>query len=75
MKYRTVFDIIVPVMIGLSSSYIKALSFAKVGTDVMYKIGETIPEALRETAQGGLAATPKVRELVAKIYGVSLDKV
>ncbi|KHF39818.1 L-serine ammonia-lyase, iron-sulfur-dependent, subunit alpha [Halalkalibacter okhensis] len=42
--------------------------------DAMYKIGQTMPEALRETAQGGLAATPTGRELEAKIYGVSLDK-
>jgi L-serine dehydratase len=42
--------------------------------DAMYKIGQTMPEALRETAQGGLAATPTGRELEAKIFGVSLDK-
>ena len=42
--------------------------------DAMYKIGQTMPEALRETAQGGLAATPTGRELEAKIFGLSLDK-
>lgn len=42
--------------------------------DAMYKIGQTMPVALRETAQGGLAATPTARELEAKIFGMSLDK-
>jgi len=42
--------------------------------DAMYKIGQTMPSALRETAQGGLAATPTGRELEAKIFGVSLSK-
>ncbi|ARK31040.1 L-serine ammonia-lyase, iron-sulfur-dependent, subunit alpha [Halalkalibacter krulwichiae] len=42
--------------------------------DAMYKIGQTMPEALRETAQGGLAATPTGRELEAKIFGMSLNK-
>ncbi|WP_408010946.1 L-serine ammonia-lyase, iron-sulfur-dependent, subunit alpha [Pseudalkalibacillus sp. A8] len=42
--------------------------------DAMYKIGETMPTALKETAQGGLAATPTGRELEAKIYGVPLKK-
>ncbi len=155
MKYRTVFDIIGPVMIGPSSSHTAGAarigrvartlfgqkpdradvylygSFAKTyrghGTDVaivgglldfdtfdsripdaltiaeqenikivfheeeaiagitsripcdevivaMYRIGQSMPEALRETAQGGLAATPTGRELEASIFGVSLDK-
>jgi L-serine dehydratase len=42
--------------------------------DAMFKIGQTMPSALRETAQGGLAATPTGRELEAKIFGVSLKK-
>lgn len=42
--------------------------------DAMYKIGQTMPSALRETAEGGLAATPTGRELEAKIFGVSLSK-
>ncbi|MFG6118205.1 L-serine ammonia-lyase, iron-sulfur-dependent, subunit alpha [Thalassobacillus sp. B23F22_16] len=42
--------------------------------DAMYKIGQTMPVALRETAQGGLAATPTGRELEAKVYGISLKK-
>ncbi|MGD7043644.1 L-serine ammonia-lyase, iron-sulfur-dependent, subunit alpha [Jeotgalibacillus proteolyticus] len=42
--------------------------------DAMYKIGQTMPVALRETAQGGLAATPTGRELEAKIFGFALNK-
>ncbi|NGY87207.1 L-serine ammonia-lyase, iron-sulfur-dependent, subunit alpha [Bacillus megaterium] len=42
--------------------------------DAMYKIGQTMPVALRETAQGGLAATPTGRELEAKIFGIALNK-
>jgi L-serine dehydratase len=42
--------------------------------DAMYKIGLTMPSALRETAQGGLAATPTGRELEAKIFGIPLNK-
>ncbi|AST92092.1 L-serine dehydratase, iron-sulfur-dependent subunit alpha [Sutcliffiella cohnii] len=42
--------------------------------DAMYRIGQTMPTALKETAQGGLAATPTGRELEAKIFGVSLQK-
>ncbi|MBO0996919.1 L-serine ammonia-lyase, iron-sulfur-dependent, subunit alpha [Bacillus sp. SD075] len=42
--------------------------------DAMYKIGQTMPSALRETAQGGLAATPTGRELEAKIFGLQLNK-
>ncbi|MBM7659401.1 L-serine dehydratase [Bacillus mesophilus] len=40
--------------------------------DAMYKIGLTMPVALRETAQGGLAATPTGRALEAKIFGIPL---
>ncbi|MFX3624618.1 MAG: L-serine ammonia-lyase, iron-sulfur-dependent, subunit alpha [Ectobacillus sp.] len=42
--------------------------------DAMFKIGQTMPVALRETAQGGLAATPTGRELEAEIFGVPLNK-
>ncbi|GAK80563.1 L-serine dehydratase [Bacillus subtilis Miyagi-4] len=38
----------------------------------MYKIGQTMPTALRETGQGGLAATPTGRELEKKIFGGAL---
>ncbi len=37
--------------------------------DAMYKIGQTMPTALKETAQGGLAATPTGKWLEAKIFG------
>ncbi|MGP1907466.1 L-serine ammonia-lyase, iron-sulfur-dependent, subunit alpha [Metabacillus sp. JX24] len=42
--------------------------------DAMFKIGQSMPTALKETAQGGLAATPTGRELEAKIFGISLDE-
>ncbi|MBD8068337.1 L-serine ammonia-lyase, iron-sulfur-dependent, subunit alpha [Bacillus sp. PS06] len=42
--------------------------------DAMYRIGQTMPTALKETAQGGLAATPTARELEAKIFGMTLNK-
>jgi L-serine dehydratase len=42
--------------------------------DAMYKIGQSMPSALRETAQGGLAATPTGRELEAKIFGIPLNE-
>ncbi|MGN7310373.1 L-serine ammonia-lyase, iron-sulfur-dependent, subunit alpha [Alkalicoccobacillus gibsonii] len=42
--------------------------------DAMYRIGQTMPVALKETAQGGLAATPTGRRLEAEIFGVSMDK-
>ncbi|WP_146552147.1 L-serine ammonia-lyase, iron-sulfur-dependent, subunit alpha [Rummeliibacillus sp. SL167] len=35
----------------------------------MFRIGQTMPVALKETAQGGLAATPTGRALEAKIFG------
>ncbi|WP_071395374.1 L-serine ammonia-lyase, iron-sulfur-dependent, subunit alpha [Bacillus tuaregi] len=35
----------------------------------MYKIGQSMPTALKETGQGGLAATPTGRMLEAKIFG------
>lgn len=39
--------------------------------EAMYKIGQMMPTALKETAQGGLAATPTGRELEKKIFGMS----
>ncbi|MDQ0215087.1 L-serine dehydratase [Oikeobacillus pervagus] len=42
--------------------------------DAMYKIGQVMPTALRETAQGGLAATPTGRELETKIFGVPFEE-
>ncbi|WP_077617781.1 L-serine ammonia-lyase, iron-sulfur-dependent, subunit alpha [Bacillus sinesaloumensis] len=41
--------------------------------DAMYRIGQTMPTALKETAQGGLAATPTGRALEAKIFGSALN--
>lgn len=35
----------------------------------MYAIGQTMPSALKETAEGGLAATPTGRRLEAEIFG------
>lgn len=37
--------------------------------EAMYRIGQMMPNALKETAQGGLAATPTGRALEAKIFG------
>lgn len=39
--------------------------------DAMYKIGQSMSMNLRETAEGGLAATPTGRALAAKIFGAS----
>ena len=35
----------------------------------MFRIGQTMPVALRETAEGGLAATPTGRRLQEEILG------
>lgn len=35
----------------------------------MYRIGRIMPSALRETAMGGLAATPTAKAIEAKIFG------
>ncbi|PMC38400.1 L-serine ammonia-lyase, iron-sulfur-dependent, subunit alpha [Bacillus sp. UMB0899] len=37
--------------------------------EAMFKIGQTMPTALKETAQGGLAATPTGQQLQARIFG------
>ena len=37
--------------------------------EAMYKIGLSMPSALRETAKGGLAATPTGKALEAQIFG------
>ncbi|HDX9580443.1 L-serine ammonia-lyase, iron-sulfur-dependent, subunit alpha [Bacillus cytotoxicus] len=37
--------------------------------EAMYRIGQTMPSALRETAEGGLAATPTGRRLQEEIFG------
>ncbi|WHX41399.1 L-serine ammonia-lyase, iron-sulfur-dependent, subunit alpha [Mesobacillus sp. AQ2] len=40
----------------------------------MYAIGQTMPSALRETAEGGLAATPTGRRLEQEIFGKPKEK-
>ncbi len=40
----------------------------------MYRIGKSMPSALRETAEGGLAATPTGRRLADMIYGITKGK-
>lgn len=37
--------------------------------DAMYKVGQRMPTAFKETAEGGLADTPTARFLEAKIFG------
>ncbi|WP_144545260.1 L-serine ammonia-lyase, iron-sulfur-dependent, subunit alpha [Cytobacillus oceanisediminis] len=37
--------------------------------NAMFQIGQTMPSALRETAEGGLAATPTGRRLQEQIFG------
>ncbi|WP_280769027.1 L-serine ammonia-lyase, iron-sulfur-dependent, subunit alpha [Salipaludibacillus daqingensis] len=37
--------------------------------DAMYRIGETMPSSLRETGEGGLAATPTGRRYQEQIFG------
>lgn len=39
--------------------------------DSMYRIGQAMPTALKETARGGLAATPTGRRLEAEIFGAA----
>lgn len=35
----------------------------------MFRIGKSMPSTLRETGEGGLAATPTGRALAAKVFG------
>jgi L-serine dehydratase len=42
--------------------------------DAMYKIGQSMPVALKETALGGLAATPTGRVLERQIFGTIQQK-
>jgi len=37
--------------------------------EAMYRIGQVMPSALRETARGGLAATPTGKKLAEEIFG------
>lgn len=41
--------------------------------DAMYRIGKVMPTSLKETALGGLAATPTGKALEAKVFGVKPD--
>ncbi|GAA4716115.1 L-serine ammonia-lyase, iron-sulfur-dependent, subunit alpha [Brevibacillus fulvus] len=41
--------------------------------EAMYRIGCSMPSTLKETAQGGLAATPTGRQIEAKIFGVPME--
>lgn len=41
--------------------------------DAMYRIGKVMPTTLKETALGGLAATPTGKALEAKVFGVKPD--
>lgn len=43
--------------------------------DAMYRIGEAMPSSLKETAEGGLAATPTGRKYQEQIFGASAKKV
>ncbi|EPZ39280.1 L-serine dehydratase subunit alpha [Anoxybacillus ayderensis] len=42
--------------------------------EAMFRIGQTMPVALKETAQGGLAATPTARKFEADIFGKPKDE-
>lgn len=37
--------------------------------DAMYRVGKSMPATLRETAEGGLAATPTGQRIMKEIYG------
>ncbi len=37
--------------------------------DSMYRVGKSMPDALRETALGGLAATPTGKKIAREILG------
>lgn len=41
--------------------------------EAMYRIGQSMPVALKETALGGLATTPTGQQLQAKIFGGKPD--
>ncbi|WP_167628953.1 L-serine ammonia-lyase, iron-sulfur-dependent, subunit alpha [Listeria valentina] len=41
--------------------------------EAMHRVGLQMPSSLRETAEGGLAATPTGRMIQAKIFGLSPD--
>lgn len=41
----------------------------------MYRIGKTMPSALRETGEGGLAATPEGQKMKERIFGASKSSI
>ena len=41
--------------------------------DAMYQVGSSLPTAFRETAEGGLAATPTGRRLQKEIFGNNMQ--
>lgn len=41
----------------------------------MYRIGKTMPSALRETGEGGLAATPEGQKMKERIFGTSKSSI
>ncbi|WP_078391536.1 L-serine ammonia-lyase, iron-sulfur-dependent, subunit alpha [Shouchella patagoniensis] len=43
--------------------------------EAMYRIGQTMPESLRETGEGGLAATPTGRKLEAAVFGRTAEEI
>lgn len=43
--------------------------------DAMYRIGEAMPTIFKETAEGGLAATPTARKYEKQIFGAISEKV
>ena len=62
------------VMIALSSAEMALAGVeSKIPTDecidAMYEVGRTLPASLRETSQGGLAATPTGLKLKKQIFG------
>ena len=41
--------------------------------DAMREVGDALPSSLKETAGGGLAATPTGRKLQAKVFGTEKE--
>ena len=37
--------------------------------EAMYRVGKALPSALKETAEGGLAATPEGKRISKEIFG------
>jgi L-serine dehydratase len=62
------------VMIAFSSAEMALAGIeSKIPADecvsAMYEVGQSMPASLRETAQGGLAATPTGKRLKQEIFG------